>query len=127
MRQTGVGAPNLVGDLRMTLGEALDVDLIEHAVVQRDRWGPVVGPVKAWSGYDAFWDGGRVVALVGHQILAALAELIRKDRGVPVHAACESLRVRIDEQLRGIKAQTFFRFVRPVDAIPVVLAGLDAG
>ena len=53
MREAGIGAANLGRQLRVPLGEALDVDLVEDRLVQRVPRRRVAVPIEAPIGDDA--------------------------------------------------------------------------
>jgi hypothetical protein len=119
----GVGAAQLLGNPRVGHRQALDVGLVDDRLVVR-RLGRAVGPPVEERIDD---DGLRhvlrrilVVALTGLEVVA-------EDRSVPLHLAVDRLGVGIEQQLVRIAPEALRRVVRPVDAVAVPLAGLDAG
>ena len=44
------------------------------------------------------------MTVIAYQVCVFLAELIRKDRLLPIHPAADGLRVGVDEQLCGVEA-----------------------
>jgi hypothetical protein len=85
---------------------------------------PVVAPVEPGGGHDRPGDVGRAVAAVGRPV--GVTEAVAEDRLVPDQVADDGLRVRVEQQLAGVAAQPALGVVRPVDAVAVALAGLDA-
>ena len=99
VRDAGVRAALLLGDVGMQLGEPLDVRLVDHRLgVGRVRV-PVARPVEERVDHDGVHDvrgGVVVVARVG------IAELVREERLVPRERARHRLRVRVEEHLARV-------------------------
>ncbi len=120
----GVGAAQLLRDVGVQLGEALDVRFVDDALGVRDLGGAVTGPVEERVHDDAEQHargGVVVVALVG------IAELVREHRLAPPDVVAGRLRVRIEQQLVRVAAQTLVGIPRPVDAVAVPLTRLHLG
>lgn len=133
MRQSRVGAPQLLRDPRMAPGEAAHMEFVDHGVRPR-RLGPeVVRPLVA-GGVVVDDDPLRYVRgrvpLVAHGVRDLL---LRPVAYVPVHLGrqCEvpvhGARVRIEEQLRGVPAGARPGVPAPVDAVAVPLTGAHPG
>ena len=124
MRHAGVGAAQLLRDAGVQLGEALDVGLVDHALVVLVLRRTVVAPVEVRVDDDRRHRvGGRVlvVALVGR------AELVGEQRRVAVDLPVDRLRVRVEEQLVRVAPVPVGGVVRAVHAVAVPLAGLGRG
>ena len=123
--EPGVGAAQLRGQVRMTGGEPLDVQLVDHRIVERGVGAAVVPPGKGAVDDDPLGHAPGVVLLVPHQVIAA-SQGIAEDRGVPIDTAGQRSRVRIDEELGRVEAMSGLRLPRTIDPIAVALAGTDA-
>ena len=111
----------------MQLREALDVQLVDHRLVPRACERPVALPVEARVDDDALRDRGALVLVV------AGARRPRSPGGygstrarVPGDRALDRLRVRVDQQLAGLKRWPASRARRARDAVAVALPGPDA-
>ena len=96
---TGVGAPLLVGDVGVELGEPLDVRLVDDGFGVRDVESAVAGPVEERVDDDAEHHVRRRVVVVD---LIGVAEVVREQRRIPVDVAMDGLRVGIQQQLGGL-------------------------
>ena len=121
--QTAIGAAQLFGNVGMTFGEALDVELVDHRVAERNAEVAILFPVEVGIHHHAFLHARSVVVFIERQILVRMARLIGKNRRVPIHLACERLGIRIDHQLVRIEAQALVRLIRTVHAIAIELPG----
>ena len=108
----------------MTGGEPLDVQLVDHRIVERGDRAAVVAPVKGVVDDDPLGDAPGVVLLVAHQVIAA-SQRIAEDRSVPIDTARQRPGVRVDEELGRVEAMPGLRFPRAIDAIAIALAGTD--
>ena len=85
--EAGICAPQLLRHLRMALGEALDVGLVDDGVVPGH--GLAVGlafPVEIGIDHHAFGHEGRAVPLVEGEVVHRL-HLIAEDGGIPLEFA----------------------------------------
>ncbi len=119
-----VGAPHLGGDGGVQGGEALDVDLIDHGLVQGDVGGPVVAPVEGGV-HDH--RQGHVGPAVGGARAVLVAEHVGEHLLAPAHLPGDGLGVGIEQQLGRVAAQAGGRIPRPVDAVAVALTGPHSG
>jgi hypothetical protein len=133
VRESGRGAAELDRHLRVLLGEAAQVHLVDHAAGPRDlRATRRAGAARARLLVPAqpFGEGRQQHAL-GHVrravglVARPVAERARL-RCVQREGTVEGARVRIDEQLDGIEAVPLVRCPRAVRAQPVTRAGDDA-
>ena len=64
--QPGIRAPQRSRHIRMALGKALDMNLVDNRVAQRRIGAPLAAPVEQLGivEYYAFWDVPRVIAPV---------------------------------------------------------------
>jgi len=122
--EAGVGAAHLVGDLRMQLGQALHVGLVDQALVVGDGQAAVARPVEEGVDHDAEHHVLRGVLVVAGVLVA---EVVAEQGRVPLDRAVGRLRVRVEQQLVRVAAQTRARIVRPVHPVPVALARVDLG
>ena len=86
-----------------SFGEPLDVQLVDHRVVQRRPGRAVVLPVERRVDHDALRDRGGVVLGSAVAVLGA-GRVRERARGIPVDRALDRLRVRVDQQLRRVEA-----------------------
>ncbi len=122
MRDARVGAALALGDARVEFGEALDVRLVDDRVLVRRLRLPVARPVEERVHHDREHHVLGRVAVVRR---VGVAELVREERLIPVELARGRLRVRVEQHLVGVAAQTVLGVVRPRDAVAVPLARLD--
>ena len=106
-------------------GEALDVDLVDHAVVERHARRPVVRPVEVRADDHRLGHERRAVGVVERAL--GVLEAVGEERLVPAHLAVDRHGVRVEQQLRRVAAHAAGRVVRPVDAVAVALPGPDVG
>jgi len=122
-RHPGVLSALVLGDLRVPLGEALDVDLVDHRVVPGMAGRPVVAPVEVRIGDDAAGHERGAVRAAGRQIV--LVQLVRIDGLVPFRMPLDGASIGIEQELGWIAAQSLLRLPGAVDAIRIAMAGLD--
>ena len=101
MRQPGVRAADLFGDVRVRLGQALDVRLVDHRLVVGVARRPVLLPVEERIDHDRLH---RVRAGVLGVALLGVAERVGEARRRPVDRSLECLRVRVEQQLARVAA-----------------------
>ncbi len=124
MRERRVRAAQLVRQPRVLHREALDVGLVEHGLVVTAPGQPVVAPVEVGIDHDRGHGVRRrvqVVALVGRVEVVAVHLLAPGDR------SADRLRVRVEQQLRGVAPLAALGRVGAVRAEAVPLPGHDAG
>jgi len=121
--KSGVGAAEFLGDPRMLLGEPLDVKLVDDRPAPAVTEQPVLAPVEVRIDHDASRDRRLVVGLVDLKVgvVAAVWLIRQRVRCVPVDAAVDRLRVRVDQELRRVEAQATARLIRSVHAVRVAL------
>ncbi len=122
MAEAGEGAALRLRNIGIELGEAADMQLVDHLIGER-RCGsePVRGGERPAD--DALRHDGGAVALVGRR--AETARVI--DQRILAKGPVDGFRVRIDEQLGRVEAQPFLRSKRPMGAQAVARAGADPG
>ena len=130
VRQSGVGAADLGGDIRMLLGEALDVDLVQHGIGKMPRRSGSPGS-QFTCGIRSAVGGRRHHHAPRHrrggiQITGArgVVDVVAIDRRTERHLAGDRPRVGIQHQLGGVAARSGCRIVGPLDPERILLAGL---
>src|SRR4029079_1785453 len=113
----------LLRHLRVQLGEAAHVRLVDDRVVPRRARIAIVAPRERRIDDLAFRHAARVVASILRQVGALAADAITEMRIAPRERADDRLRVRIEQQLLRIEAMALLRLIRTVHAIAVELAG----
>jgi hypothetical protein len=122
VRHAGVRAALFLGDLRVQLGEALDVGLVDHRLVVGNPQVLVTVPVEERVNDHAHHHvAGRVLVVSGLR----LAQVVREQRRIPVHLAVDGLGVRVQQELVGVEAVAGGRIIGAVDPVAVLLARLD--
>ena len=130
LAQSAVRPAKIVAHLLAQPGEPLDVQLVDHGLVPgRARPRPVVvlpveGRVDDDRPRDRRCGVGRVDRQVG--VFAAPRHVGQRVRGAPVDGSVDRLRVRVDEQLRGVEPLAAPSGRTPMDAVAVALARTDA-
>ena len=119
MGEAGVRAPHVLRDVRVRLGEALDVDLVDDAVVERRPRRTVVRPVEVGADHDRPGHVRRAVRVVEGAL--RVREAVVEQRLVPAHVAVDRDRVRVEQELGRVAAQASGGVVGPVDAVAVAL------
>ena len=122
VRETGVRPALLLGHLRVQLGEALDVRLVDEGLVVGDGEAAVALPVEERVDHHAVGHVRGGVVVVGAVLVA---EVVAEERLVPVDLAGGRLGVGVEQELVGVAAQALGRVPRAVDAVAVALARLD--
>ena len=120
----GVGATKSVGDVGVKLGEALDVRLVDQALVVRDVQRAVTGPVEERVHHHAEHHPGRGVLVVAG---ALVAEVVAEEGLVPLDGAVGGLGVRVQQQLVRVAAHAGVRVERAVHPVAVPLARIHLG
>src|SRR5207248_10874072 len=69
----------------------------------------------------------RIVALVERQVGRRIPDRIAEQLVAPAQIAANRLGVRVENDLVGIEAMSFFGFVGPMDAVAVELFRMDVG
>lgn len=145
VRHARVGAAQLVGDVRVEHRHALDVRLVDDAVVVVPVRRAVVAPVEERVDDDRHHRvPGRVVVVErgsgrGCVVLLALGELVRlrdlvrvgeavgEQRLVAVDLPLDRLRVRVEQKLRRVAAVAVRGVVGTVHAVAVARTGALPG
>ena len=128
MRQTGVGAPELLGYSGMCLRHALDMSLVDDRLVVRSAWATIRTPVEV--GVDDHRGHGvaeRVARdeCLGIQWIGLVGEQGRIRVGGIAELAVKGLAIRVEQQLVRVAAVPGLRFPGPVYPESVTLAGGD--
>ena len=122
--EPGVGAAQLGRHVRVALGEALRVQLVDDGVgVGMARLG-VARPVVALLGDDQ--GPGDVRGRVGARGPGRVGRVVPEQRVAVGHGAGDGPGVGVDEELGRVAAQAAGGVERPVDPVPVGLPGPDA-
>ena len=125
--EAGIGAAQRLRYFRMTLGEALDMGLVEDGVVPGHKLAVGLAfPVEIWIDHHAFRHEGRAVPLVEGEVVHRL-HLIAEDRGVPFELAGMGAGIGVQHQLVGIEAVPRVRLVGAMDAVAIEGAWPDLG
>jgi len=120
----GIRAADLLGDLRVGHRQALDVGLVDDALVVLVARRPVVPPVEVGVDDDA--EHGVRERVVG-VALGGVREVVGEEGGIVDDLPVDRLGVGVEEELRGVAAVAARRLVGAVDAEAVALSGLHAG
>ena len=119
--QPGVGPAQVLTDLGVGHGEALDVGLVDDGVGERDPWGTVALPQKASSITTDLGTAGESSSSSGSKSASSLpVGDIGQHVGVvaPVDHAFDRLGVGVDQQLVGVEAVTLVGLVGPCTRNP---------
>ena len=115
--QSGVKASELLVDLRVQLGEALDVRLVDDRAFPRNGSAPIFAmPIEIRIDDDGLRHEGRAVAFVEGQVVALRADCVSEHRGIPRQFSRVGSRVRVKQQLVGIEAVASLGLIGAVHA-----------
>jgi hypothetical protein len=95
------GAPELLGNVRVQLREALDVDLVEDRVGHRTARRPIITPVKIPRHEHGARHVRRRVAGLGS---AGIVGDVTINGRIPLHLAGHGAPIRVEQQLGGVAA-----------------------
>ncbi|OPZ08098.1 MAG: hypothetical protein BWZ08_01406 [candidate division BRC1 bacterium ADurb.BinA292] len=123
MRQAGVRPAHLLRHVGMALCEALDVQLVDDRFVQRDLGAQIVAPRKRRVDHDRTRHERRAVGGVRRAV--RIAEVVGKDRRIPLNLPADRLGVGIEQPLGVEAAVPLHRIPRAVNPIAVTLTGPD--
>ena len=123
MRQAGVCSSLILRNVRMSPGEAFDVDLIDDRLVPRCVRVAIASPAEVRIGDDRLRHERRAILVVLRVL--RIAEEVAEDGLVPLYLSFHRFAVGIEEKLRWIAALAAFRLPRSVDAISIALARSD--
>ena len=125
--EAGVRPLNVGRHVRMPLGEALDVGLIDDRTVQRSARGTVIAPIERGVDYDSLGNSPSVVLRIYRQVRGFFAgELISEDRHGPIDLAGQRARIRVDEELGWVEAIAVIGVLRSRHTIAVALSWADS-
>src|SRR4029434_1635805 len=119
MGQSGIGSPQLLGDVRVFDRKAFNVRFVHYRLVRRCPRMPIVAPIKIRIGHHRFRHEGSAVFVIGRTI--GIVEEMGEDRLVPLHLTYDSPRIGIEQEFGRITAMSFLRFPWPVDSKAVAL------
>ena len=121
--QAGIGAAQLLRNIRPKLCETFYMHLVNHRLSQRRSRLAVVAPIKCIVDHDRLGHAPGVVAKILREILLLVAHDVGKHFVSPIHAARDRFRVRIDQYLGVVETQAPLRIVRTRNAIAIELTG----
>ena len=117
-----IGPADLLGDIRMLLGHALDVRLVDDALVVLVLRRAVVAPVEVGVDDDSHH---RVTRRIGSVALLLVTELVGEQRGVVLDLSVDRLGIRVEQELVRVASLAPGGVVRAMHAIAVALSGGD--
>src|SRR4030095_10785352 len=125
MGQSGVGSPQLLGDVRVFDRKTFNVRFVHYRLVRRCARMSIIAPIKIRIDHHRFRHEASAVFVIGRTI--GIVEEMGEDRLVPLHLPYDGPRIRIEQELGWITAMSFFRLPWPVDSKAVALAGPEIG
>ncbi|CCJ78250.1 hypothetical protein BN135_3314 [Cronobacter muytjensii 530] len=127
VRHAVVGAAQLRRHRRVELRETFHVRLIDHRMWPDDGRPFLILPVELVRiDNAALRHIRRAVALIKRQVFIFMQQIVGKMRLIPLDISGELARVRVNQQFVRVEAVTVFRIVRPVHAIAIQRARLQA-
>ena len=117
-------AAQVLGDVRLGLGESLDVHLVDDGVVPGVPGLPVVVPVEVGVGHDRARREGTAVRVARRPV--QISRDVGVERLVPLRQPFDRPGVGVEKELGGIAALALGRHIRSVDAEPVALPWPDS-
>ena len=125
MREAGIAAAQLLGDLRVFDGKPFDVGFINDRLVPRPPWMPIIAPIEVRINHHRLGHERGAVLFVGRPL--RIVEMIWKDRLVPFYLALDGARVRIEQQLGRMATLALLRRPLAMHAKSITLPGADVG
>ncbi len=125
MREAGIGAAKVFGDVGIANAEPFYMRLVDHRIGQRCLRSGIVRPVEGIVNYDRLGYAERAVLVVNFEWIAG-SHIVGKDRSFPVNLTCDCLGIRIDQRFGWIEQHSLLGIPRPVHAVVVQLSRLDA-
>src|ERR1700730_4784580 len=125
MRQAGIRAPKRLGDVRVALGESLDVQFVDDRVRPCSVGTAVIAPWERLVDDHAARHRRRRVDTTDAEVVAA--DAVPEERAAVAETTGDGTRVRIEQELGGVVAQPFVRRVSAVNPESITLAGADIG
>ena len=120
---TGIGAAHPLGNVRVQLGQSLDVCLVDDGVGVLVTGRTVVAPVVVRVDHHRLGHAGRRVVVVA---AVGVAEVVAEQCLMPFEVAVDRLRIRIDKQLVRVAPVPGGRVVGSVNSVPVALTRFDS-
>ena len=105
-----------------------DMRLVDDGVFPRDVSPPIFAtPIEIGIDDDGLGHEGRAVALVEGQVVALGSDRVAENRGVPCQLSRMGSRVRVEQQLVGIKAVAGLGLIRAVHTKAIKRRRADLG
>ena len=123
--QCRVGPAQMRRNIRMTLGESLDVHFVDQGLMPRNIRPRVRPPGKSGVNDAVLRHSRGIVTAVKGQIFLLMSNPISKMRVVPVNRSQYLLAVRIKDKFVGIESMALKRSIWPKDAVSVQLPGTN--
>lgn len=127
VRQAGVTSADVLGDVRVLLREALDVDFVDHSLGERGARRDVGGTRVPIKGRVRDHAAGRRSGGVRGVELGRVIHIVGKDSLAPVIAALDRGGVGVQQQLVDVVPQPGVGIPGAVDADAVPGADFDSG
>ena len=127
MRQTRVGAAEVLRDVRVRHRHALHMGFIDDGLVVRGAWCAVIAPVEERVDHDGLHRMVNAVLGVPAVGVLRISDVIAEKRGIAVILAGEGTGIGIHEELGGITTLAVVRVPGTVDAVAIALTWLYAG
>src|ERR1051325_7468121 len=112
--------------MRMTLSEALPVQLVEHGVVPRHDGSSIITPIEIGADHQRTGYERRTVALVAHA-RGGIARVVAQYFGCEHEVADDRLGIGIEQQLVRIAAMSGSGVPGPVHSVAVTLPRSHVG
>jgi hypothetical protein len=108
-------------DIGMQLAKALDVRLVDHHLVPRNRGTRLVAPCERRVDHGSQRSHRGVVPVVHRQIFEFVSDPIAEHLVPPAHVAADRFGIGIQQHLARVEPVPVLGFVRAVDAVSVQL------
>ncbi|EXI74697.1 MAG: hypothetical protein AW07_01625 [Candidatus Accumulibacter sp. SK-11] len=125
--QPGIGAAQFGRHLRVQAGEALDVQLVDDALMPGNIRAAVPVPVESGIDHLALGHARPAIAAAEAQILVGTADAVTELGIAPLDGADNRFGVGVEQQLVRIEAVPFLRPIRTMDPVAVQLPGAHFG
>src|SRR6476659_6739713 len=121
-RESGIGAAQVLRDIRVSGGKSMHMHFVDHGSIPRRPQQLVAAPGERLVDDHTFGYRAGVIPIIEGEILLGITDPVPKERVRPIDIAGNRLRIRIDQDLGWVESEADFRLVQAVDTVAIELA-----